>query len=208
MRFESLHQQLEDETSILQAKIISSNEKYATYRPVPAPRKNFYKGTTSRAQSTVAPTSTQTMQRPKQVLVGDSNMRNCSHMLNNDNNINSTLWCIPGAKIVDTTTRLKDMTSRYNDAIALHLGTNDVLNAISEGQAMIGISDALDEIRKSSSVPIIVCAVPPTKKTQHDKLIGMVNNFVKYQCEKFPTTMSFLNPGLKISDIQDDGIHL
>ena len=126
MRFESLHQQLEDETSILQAKIISLNEKYDTYRPVPAPRKNFYKETTSLAQSTVAPTYTQTMQRPKLMVVGDSNMRNCGHMLNNDNNINSTLWCIPGAKIVDTTTRLKDMTSRDNDAISLHIGTNDV----------------------------------------------------------------------------------
>ena len=73
---------------------------------------------------------------------------------------------------------------------------------------MIGISDALGEIRKSSSVPIIVCAVPPTKKTQHHKLIGLVKFFLKYQCEKFPTAMLFLIPGLKISDIQDDGIHL
>lgn len=104
--------------------------------------------------------------------------------------------------------RITSMTAKDSEALVVHLGTNDILNASSEGQALLRISDALEDTKKRSSVPIIVCAVPPLKDNRANRIRTQVNHYLRHHCEKSRGKLLFVDPGLNRHDLERDGIHL
>ena len=50
--------------------------------------------------------------------------------------------------------KIKNMTSSSTDAVLLHLGTNYVVNAPMDGQALLRVSKALDFVEKRVNLPV------------------------------------------------------
>lgn len=101
------------------------------------------------------------------------------------------------------------MVAKDSDALVLHLGTCDALNARSEAQALLGVSHALDEIREVITIPILVCSVPPTTKNQQANSIRCsINEYLKYECAKYSDRMRYIDCNIKLTDLDCDGVHL
>ena len=92
------------------------------------------------------------------------------------------------------------MVSKDTDSVVLHLGTNDALNAPSDGQCLLNADRSLRNIagnhsRSHRSVPLMVCAVPPTTSREGQRRVEMLNHLYKRR--------SFLN-----SSISDDFVNV
>ena len=55
--------------------------------------------------------------------------------------------------------------------------------------------------------PIIVCSVPPTRNQRGQRRVTMINTLLKYKCD-MNNRLLFVDTGLTLSDIGNDGVHL
>ncbi len=94
----------------------------------------------------------------------------------------------------------------------LHLGTNDALNAKSDRECLDNARLALKEIecthlQTKPDVPLLVCAVPPTKKQYAVHRVQQLNNLFQEKCAQ-NNSLHFIDTKLQMADLWRDGIHL
>ena len=103
--------------------------------------------------------------------------------------------------------RARDML-KDSDIGVIHLGTNDDLSNRSDNDCLAECSDAMDSILDySEQTPLIVCSVPPTRSKTGQRRVRMINTLLKYKCE-MNNRLLFVDAGLTLSDIGNDGVHL
>ena len=95
-------------------------------------------------------------------VVGDSNVRRLGQYLRPKMNEKYNVWTNPGSRLQDVDNRAQDMISE-SDIAVVHLGTNDALGKSSDNDCLAQCSDSIDKIHQSTSVPMLVCSVPPTR---------------------------------------------
>ena len=108
--------------------------------------------------------------------------------------------------------RIPSMVSEDTDSVVLHLGTNDALNAPSDGQCLLNADRSLRNIarnhsRSHRSVPLMVCAVPPTTSREGQRRVEMLNHLYKRRCED-NQHLHFVETGCSARDLTEDGVHL
>ena len=59
----------------------------------------------------------------------------------------------------------------------------------------------------SVQTPLIVCCVPPTRSQRGQRRVTMINTLLKYKCD-MNNRLLFVDTGLTLSDIGNDGVHL
>ena len=157
------------------------------------------------------PTATTTEHRkkttkPKIAVVGDSNARSLYKHL--DHTVtDTTVWVNACCKAEDVKSRARDMLEDSGIGV-IHLGTNDALSNRSDNDCLAECSDAMDtKLDYSEQTPLIVCFVPPTRSKTGQRRVRMINTLLKYKCE-MNNRMLFVDAGLTLSDISDDGVHL
>ena len=90
------------------------------------------------------------------------------------------VWTNPGCRFQDVENRAQDM---INDSdMMVHLGTNDALAKSSNKDCLAQCSDSIDKIQQSTSVPMLVCSVPPTRSMHGQRRVDMINSFLRYKC--------------------------
>ena len=144
--------------------------------------------------------------KPKISFVGDSNARNLYRHLDSTKTDNA-VWVNAGCKIEDVNSRVHHMI-KDNDVGVIHLGTNDALSTKSDNDCLADCSDAMDSILDYSvQTPLIVCSVPPTRSQRGQRRVTMINTLLKYKCD-MNNRLLFVDTGLTLSDIGNDGVHL
>lgn len=128
-------------------------------------------------------------------------------MLNTDK-VDSVAWVYPGAQMSQMPTRIRATINSDTDVLALHLGTNDALNASTEGQALLGVKSALECVERRTNLPIVVCAVPPTRNHRANVTRSKINDYLEFECSRNAHRMTFVNCGLTMQDIGRDEIHM
>ena len=139
-------------------------------------------------------------------VVGDSNVRRLGQYLRPKMNEKYTVWTNPGSRLQDVENRAQDMISD-SDIAVVHLGTNDALGKSSDNDCLAQCSDSIDKIHQSTSVPMLVCSVPPTRSMHGQRRVNMINSLLKYKCS-MDNKLCFVNTKLTASDIGGDGVHL
>ena len=139
-------------------------------------------------------------------VVGDSNVRRLGQYLRPKMNEKYTVWTNPGSRLQDVENRAQDMISD-SDIVVVHLGTNDALGKSSDNDCLAQCSDSIDKIHQSTSVPMLVCSVPPTRSMHGQRRVNMINSLLRYKCS-MDNKLCFVNTKLTASDIGADGVHL
>ena len=142
------------------------------------------------------------------LVVDDSNVRRLGQHLRPKMIEKYTLWTNPGSRLQDIENRAQDMISD-SDIAVVHLGTNDALGKSSDhgdDDCLAQCSDSIDKIHQSTSVPMLVCSVPPTRSMHGQRRVNMINS-LRYKCS-MDNKLCFVNTNLRASDIGGDGIHL
>ena len=116
------------------------------------------------------------------------------------------MWVNAGCKIEDVNSRVHHMI-KDNDIGVIHLGTNDALSTKSDNDCLADCSDAMDSILDYSvQTPLIVCSVSPTRNQRRQRRVTMINTLLKYKCS-MNNRLLFVDTGLTLSDIGNDGVH-
>ena len=122
----------------------------------------------------------------------------------------NAVWVNAGCKIEDVNSRVHHII-KDNDIGVIHLGTNDALSTKSNNDCLADCSmcsDAMDSILDYSvQTPLIVCSVPPTRSQRGQRCLTMINTLLKYKCD-MNNRLLFVDTGLTLSDIGNDGAHL
>ena len=86
--------------------------------------------------------------------------------------------------------------------------TNDALSTKSDNDCLADCSGAMDSLLDYSvQTPLIVCSVPPTRNQRGQRRVTMINTLLKYKCD-MNNRLLFVDTGLTLSDIGNDGVHL
>ena len=145
--------------------------------------------------------------RIKASVIGASNTRNL-HKFVKSEETDTIVWTNPGCRMQDLENRAHHMIAKDTDVAIIHLGTNDALNSETEGQCLLNCSDALDCLESTTGdTPLLMCSVPPTRIARGQRRVQMINELIKFKCNK-SNKMKFVDTGLTLSDIRKDGVHL
>ena len=145
--------------------------------------------------------------RIKTSVVGASNTRNI-HKFVKSEETDTVVWTNPRCRMQDLENRAHHMIAKDTDLAIIHLGTNDALNSEAEGQCLLNCSDALDCLESTTGdTPLLMCSVPPTRIARGQRRVQMINELIKFKCNK-SNKMKFVDTGLTLSDIRKDGVHL
>lgn len=143
-------------------------------------------------------------------IIGASNTRGISNKLPSE--LNCLAYVHPGRQLHQMGSRISNMMNNDTDALVLHLGTNDGLNATSDSQCLLNADDGLDDIEttlqdKYGDVPVFLCAVPPIRQGDSQRRVEMLNALYKRRCER-NQQLHFIETDLQHSDLGRDGLHL
>jgi hypothetical protein len=102
--------------------------------------------------------------------------------------------------------------TKDTNAVVLHLGTNNALNAKSDGHCLLDALNALDDMEttlqhRQCEVPVFLCAVPPVAQRDSQRRADMLNALYQHRCNQ-NKQLHFIETNLKPSDLGRDGIHL
>lgn len=163
------------------------------------------------AQAKTPTSGAQKKKKTKVTLIGASNTRDVSSKVQSKD-IDLLAFVNPGRQLHQMTDRIPRMLNKETDIAVLHLGTNDALNANSDGQCMINASEALTEIefthrRTRPDVPLLVCEVPPTGKMNAQHRVKMLNDLYRFQCSR-SRHLHFIETGLTPAHLGKDNVHL
>ena len=208
-QFKAEIEEAREECTTLTARVNTLLMQHDLCKPIPAPRKKSVATSPEKHCNPKLVLENDPPSKSKKLnltVVGDSNMRECHKLLNNGE-LTSVVWLNGGAKFETMARKINNMTSSSTDAVMLHLGTNDVLNAPTNGQALLRFSKALDIVEQSVNHPVFLCGLPPLKDRKLNKVRGMVNDYFHHHCEK-SSKMCFVNPANTVKHLSEDGIHL
>lgn len=178
-------------------------------RPVPAAAHRQPTSSPGRERQVPAPRKCKQAEQQKLKLtaLGASNLKHCGSRLSNSN-VDGTAWVYSGAQMADMPKFLAGNVTKDTDIVALHFGTNDALNAETEGQALLGVKSALEHLEQKMNVPMLVCAVPPTRNSKANDIRQRINEYLAYECSRNHQRMLYVDCGITFADIGSDGIHL
>ena len=109
--------------------------------------------------------------------------------------------------------RIPGMVSKDTDIVVVHLGTNDALNASTDGRCIVHADTALNNIElvhrdTHPSVPLLLCTLPPHRKeNKGQRLVEMLNHLFRRRCSG-NSHLHFVETGLSLEDLDNDGVHL
>ena len=144
-------------------------------------------------------------------VIGASNVRGLSGKLQT-RKTETVTYVNAGRQLSQMDQRIPSMVSKDTDSVVLHLGTNDALNAPSDGQCLLNADRSLRNIarnhsRSHRSVPLMVCAVPTTTSREGQRRVEMLNHLYKRRCED-NQHLHFVETGCSARDLTEDGVHL
>lgn len=200
-----------EENQILTAKLESLELQEAPRlaplpAPHPVPRPAPYPAPRAAKQQSCGPAG-RVQLKVKLTDVGASNLRQCGARLSTDQ-VDGIAFVYPGAQFSQMPSRILKTITRSTDVLALHLGTNDALNADTEGQALLGVKSALESVKRNTDIPLVVCAVPRTHNRRANNIRSKINDYLEYECSRHADRMTFVDCGLTLHDIGKDGVHL
>ena len=94
-----------------------------------------------------------------------------------------------------------------SDIAVVHIGTNDALGKSGDNDCLAQCRDSIDKIHQSTTLPMLVCSVPPPRSMHCQRRMNKINSPVRYKCS-MDNKLCFVSTKLTASDIGGDGIHL
>lgn len=152
------------------------------------------------------------MKKPLVAVVGDSMIKRMSsydlHNLLGDD-INAFVRPFVGATIEEMMSYIDPILQKKPDVIVLHIGTNDLSNAPSNGEQSVlsGLHDLIAKIGDVLPSVIIVLSFPTCRRDSYNGRVRLYNNMLLEYCRK-NLICFFSNDNINFNHLNKGGLHL